>query len=138
MKIIGVLILASLSTGCMYELQRAWGCNNVGFFGCKDKAQPRTADDVPPTLRKAEGRPSVLTNSRGEHYYTGTPTYVPLIDDCLALGGTRGACIEALPPDELKKLEAEEARRGAMRRAQMRGRRAHEVFGGRREVPDER
>ncbi len=138
MKIIVVLILANLCTGCMYELQRAWGCNNVGIFGCKDKAQPRTADDVPPTLRKAEGRPSVLTNSRGEHYYIGTPTYVPLIDDCLALGGTRGACIEALPPDELKKLEAEEARRGATRRAQMRGRRAHEVFGGRREVPVER
>ena len=86
----------------------------------------------------AEEQPSVLTNGRGERYYPGTPTYVPLIDDCLALGGTRGACIEALPPDELKKLEAEEARRGAMRRAQMRARRSYEVFGGRREVLDER
>ena len=64
-------------------------------------------------IASAEEQP-VLTNSRGERYYPGTPTYVPLIDDCLALGGTRGACIEALPPDELKKLEAEEARRGAM------------------------
>ena len=74
---------------------------------------------------------TVLTNSRGERYHPGTPTYVPLIDDCLALGGTRPDCIEALPPDELKKLEAEEARRGAMRRAQLRARRGHEVFGGR-------
>ncbi len=88
-------------------------------------------------IASAEEQP-VLTNSRGERYYPGTPTYVPLIDDCLALGGTRGACIEALPPDELKKLEAEEARRGAMRRAQMRVRRSYEVFGRRREVPDER
>ena len=130
MKIIVVLILASLSTGCMYELQRAWGCNNVGFFGCKDKAQPRTADDVPPTLSKAEGRSGVLTNSRGERYYPGTPSYVPLIDNCIIAGGTRAECIEALPPEELKKLEAVEAERGAIVREQMRARRGHDVFGG--------
>ncbi len=131
MKIIVALILANLCTGCMYELQRAWGCSNVGIFGCKDKAQPRTADDVPPTLRKAEGRP-VLTNSRGERYYPGTPSYVPLIDNCIIAGGTRGDCIKALPSDELKKLEAVEAERGAVLREQMGARRGHEMFGGER------
>ena len=48
----------------------------------------------------------------------------------------RADCIAALPPDELKKLEAKEAKRGAMRREQMRARRGHEVFGGRREPGD--
>jgi hypothetical protein len=61
----------------------------------------------------------VLTNSRGEPYYPGTPSYVPLIDDCIVAGGTRAKCIEALPADELKKLEAAEAERGAMLREQM-------------------
>ena len=135
MKIIVTLILASLCTGCMFEAQRAFGCNNVGIFGCKDKAQPRTPDNGPP-LRKAEGRP-VLTNSRGERYQPGTPSYVPLIDNCIIAGGSRNDCIEALPPDELKKLEEGEAKGAAMRREQMGARRGYEVFGGRREVPDE-
>jgi hypothetical protein len=40
MKYAVMLILAScLCTGCMFEAQRAFGCNNVGVFGCKDKAQ---------------------------------------------------------------------------------------------------
>ncbi len=87
-------------------------------------------------IASAEEQP-VLTNSRGERYYPGTPTYVPLIDDCLVLGGTRGECIEALPPEELKKLEAAEAERGVILREQMKARLGHEVFGGKREVPVE-
>ena len=67
MRALIIALLLSLCTGCMFEAQRAVGCNNVGIFGCKDKAQPRTPDDGPP-LRKAEGRTSVLTNSRGERY----------------------------------------------------------------------
>ena len=143
MKIALVLILASFS-GCMYEWQRASGCNNVGVFGCKDKG-----GDLPnpgaPLPREAHGRlgtevgpeSEVLTNSHGERYYPGTPSYVPLIDNCIIAGGTRGECIEALPPEELKKLEAVEAERGAILREQMRARQAHDVFGGRREVPGE-
>jgi hypothetical protein len=52
-----------------------------------------------------------------------------LIDNCIMAGGSRNDCIEALPPDELRKLEAAEAERGAMRREQMRARRGHDVFG---------
>ena len=58
---------------------------------------------------------------------------MPLIDNCIIAGGIRGECIEALPPEELAKLEAAEAERGAMRREQMRARRGYDVFGGRRE-----
>ncbi len=64
MKYAVILILASLCTGCMFEAQRALGCNNVGVFGCKDKAQPPTSDGPP--LRQAEGRRGVLTNSRAQ------------------------------------------------------------------------
>ena len=64
----------------------------------------------------------VLTNSQGERYHPGTPSYAPLIDDCIVAGGSRTECIEALPPEELKKLEAAEAERGATLREQMRAR----------------
>ena len=111
MKYIVTLILASLCAGCLFEAQRALGCNNVGVFGCKDKVQPPNTDG--PLPRRAEGRPSVLTNSRGERYYPGTPSWVPLIDNCMIAGGTRTDCIEALPPEELEKLEASEAKQGA-------------------------
>ncbi len=77
MKFFIALILASFCTGCMFEAQRAFGCNNVGVFGCKDKAQPPTSGGPP--LRTAEGRRSVLTNGRGEPYRPGTPS-VPLVD----------------------------------------------------------
>ncbi len=143
MKIALVLILTSLS-GCRYEWQRAWGCNNVGLFGCKDTGGDPPNPNVP-LPREAYGRPGtevgaeseVLTNSRGERYYPGTPSYVPLIDNCIIAGGIRGECIKALPPEELRKLEAAEAERGAILREQMRAGRGHDVFGGRREVPDE-
>jgi len=131
LKIIVALILAVLCTGCMFEAQRALGCNNVGVFGCKDEAQP--VDTEAPIPRKAEGRPSVMSS----RYRPGTPSWVLLIDNCIMAGGSRNDCIEALPPDELKKLEEWEAEVAAMRREQMGARRGYEVFGGRREVPDE-
>ncbi len=84
MKFFIALILASLCSGCMFEAQRALGCNNVGVFGCRDKAQPSTSE-VPP-LRKAEGRWSVLTNSRGELYR------------CLPEQRNVDACIEIYQP----------------------------------------
>jgi hypothetical protein len=73
----------------------------------------------------------VITTSDGSRYesgshYPGTPSYVPLIDACLSEGGSRGECIESLPPEELAKLEAEEARRGAMRRRQIQWRQAYD------------
>ncbi len=65
MRALIIAVLLSLSTGCMFEAQRALGCNNVGVFGCKDKAHPPTADGPP--LRRAEGRRSVPTNSRAQN-----------------------------------------------------------------------
>jgi hypothetical protein len=47
----------------------------------------------------------VLTNSRGETYLPGTPSWVPLVDDCMAAGGNRTDCTNNLPPDELAKLQ---------------------------------
>ena len=85
----------------MFEAERAFGCGNVGVFGCKDKAQPPISDGPP--LRKAEERRSVLTNSRGELYSPGTPS-VPLVDDCLRVGSNRTDCIDNLPPEELEKF----------------------------------
>ena len=38
-------------------------------------------------------------------YIPGTPSWVPLIDACMASGGLRGDCINALPAEELHKLE---------------------------------
>ncbi len=64
-------------------------------------------------------QPPVLVNSSGETYLPGTPSWVALIDDCMSYGGTRGECIDALPPEELSKLKAMEGERGAMRRQQM-------------------
>ena len=61
----------------------------------------------------------VITNSAGQIYNPGTPSWVPLIDDCMNAGGTRSECIATLPPEELAKLEAWEAQVGAMRREQM-------------------
>jgi hypothetical protein len=67
-------------------------------------------------------QPPVIVNSAGEPYLPGTPSWVPLIDDCMAGGGSRGECIEALPPEELAKLEAWEAERADLRRTQMKAR----------------
>ena len=102
MKFIVVLILASLFT---FETERAFGNNSVAVFEYKDEAQPE--DEV---------QTSVLTNSRGERYRPGTPSWVPLIDNCMIAGGTRSGCIEALPPKELDKLEAWEQRHSHWRR----------------------
>jgi len=61
----------------------------------------------------------VITNSAGETYQSGTPSFVLLIDDCMSAGGSRNECIAALPPESLARLEAMEAERGAMRRQQV-------------------
>ena len=60
----------------------------------------------------------ILTNSAGERYHPGTPSWVPLVDDCLAAGGNRTDCIDNLPPEELTKFREWEARnrRGRHRR----------------------
>ena len=52
----------------------------------------------------------VLTNSRGETYLPGTPSWVLLVDDCMAAGGNRTDCSNNLPPDELAKLQRWEQR----------------------------
>lgn len=53
----------------------------------------------------------VITTSDEEIIYPGSLSWVPLINDCMKAGGTRNECIAALPPEELAKLEAWEARR---------------------------
>jgi hypothetical protein len=54
----------------------------------------------------------ILTNSAGETYRPGTPSWVPLIDDCMRAGGDRNDCIDALPPEELEKFQEWERARG--------------------------
>jgi hypothetical protein len=81
-------------------------------------------------MRDPNQQPVVNTDDGGS-YSTGshnpnTPSYVPLIDACLSKGESRSECIESLPPEELAKLEAEEARRGAMRRRQMQWRQPYD------------
>jgi hypothetical protein len=61
----------------------------------------------------------VLTNSAGQTHDPAIPSWVPLIDDCMNAGGSRGECIAALPPEELARLEAWETGQGAQRRSQM-------------------
>jgi hypothetical protein len=47
----------------------------------------------------------VITDSTGHVYPPGNSTWVPLVDDCMAEGGSRRYCIENLPPEERAKLE---------------------------------
>lgn len=72
----------------------------------------------------------IITTSTGGIYQRGTPSYVPLIDECMSAGGTRGECIHVLPPEELAKLQAMEAEHAAMRRPQMKTRSALNSEGG--------
>ncbi len=55
-----------------------------------------------------------LAGAQGEEW-----PWEPPMAECMAEGGTRGDCIEALPPEVLAELEAWEAQNGVMRRAQM-------------------
>ena len=68
-----------------------------------------------------------LTSETG--YTPGTPPWIPLIDACKANGGTRGECIESLPPDMLEALESWEREIAIRRRALMRTRQGAEAFG---------
>jgi hypothetical protein len=60
-------------------------------------------------------------------YKPGTPPWVPAIDDCMNAGGSRGDCIEALPPDLYKALTDWERRTGEQRRGWAEMRRQHPV-----------
>ena len=68
------------------------------------KSRPPWADKPDPN------QTPVLTNSNGERYRPGTPSWVPIVDDCLRAGGNRTVCIESLPPEELRKFREWEAR----------------------------
>jgi hypothetical protein len=50
-------------------------------------------------------------------YVPGTPGWVSLIDACMARGGGRKDCIEALPPEMYAEFPAREQGRAAERRA---------------------
>lgn len=52
-------------------------------------------------------------------YISGTPPWVPLIDQCMNAGGARNDCIAALPPDMHAAFIADERARAAERRALM-------------------
>lgn len=79
-----VLVLAGcLCQGCMFEAQRAFGCNDVGLFGCKDEVPPPSSHESPP--REAEARAGVLSNNRDE-------------TDCLPEQREVDACIEIYQP----------------------------------------
>ena len=74
------LALIIISSGCLFWFD----------FGSSAAADNKPALVSPPTQK----------------YVPGTPSWVPLIDTCMATGGRRADCIEALPPEELQKLEA--------------------------------
>ena len=61
----------------------------------------------------------VITNSAGERYHTGTPSWVPLVDDCLREGGNRTDCIDSLPAEELEKFHEWEQNNRRMRHRKM-------------------
>lgn len=73
-----------------------------------------------------DGQPEVTTESG---YVPGTPPWVPLIDDCMARGGTRSDCIESLPPEVLEAFETSEREGAARRRALLQNRNGAETFG---------
>jgi hypothetical protein len=74
-----------------------------------------------------EDRQPEITTESG--YVPGTPPWVPLIDECMARGGTRSECIESLPPEVLEELEVSEREVAARRRALMRSRDGQQAFG---------
>lgn len=74
-----------------------------------------------------EEQQSEITTESG--YVPGTPPWVPLIDDCMARGGTRSECIESLPPEVLEELEVSEGEVAARRRELMRNRNGEQAFG---------
>lgn len=67
-------------------------------------------------------QPPVLMSPDGYPYRPGTPSWVPLIDACMARGGQRNQCIEGLPSEELEKFLRWEQ-----------GQRRHELIRERRE-----
>lgn len=67
-----------------------------------------------PSLKEKSKNAPVLISPEGYPYKTGTPSWVPLIDACMANGGQRDACINGLPErelDEFLKWEQQHQRR---------------------------
>ena len=88
MKLLGCVALVALA-GC-----HPWFASR---FPWEDAPDP----DTPP----------VLTNDQGTQYVPGTPSWVPLIDNCMIAGGTRAECIDRLPEaDKERYLEWERAK----------------------------
>lgn len=56
------------------------------------------------SLQKKPETPPVLMSPDGYPYEAGTPSWVPLIDACIANGGKRSDCIEGLPVQEYEKF----------------------------------
>ena len=70
------------------------------------------------SLKEKPEMPPVLVSPEGYPYRTGTPSWVPLIDACMANGGQRDVCIEELPEQELEKfLKWEQRRRDLLERS---------------------
>lgn len=112
-----VLLALSGLQGC-FGLQRAWGCSDPGFFGCKDKVTESPEMEQPPAaLKRAPGRGRVeaATSDDGRYLEGHEYPWSRLLDDCLATGQTRTECFAELPPDILELYEAWETENAAER-----------------------
>jgi hypothetical protein len=73
-----------------------------------------------PWFRMGPGAPAdqepILTSSESMKYFPGTPSWIPLIDQCITAGDDRNTCIENLPPDEKEKFDEWERERLESRR----------------------
>ncbi len=123
--VLAILLALSTLQSC-FKMQKTFGCNNTGIFGCKD--QPSEIQPPDQELRRAPpgGRVPPRPDQQGQAAEVATGRYLegheypwsqPL-DDCMAAGGLRTECFENLPPDILAQFEAWEAERAAMRRRQ--------------------
>ena len=113
-------------------LQRAAGCSNPGFFGCKDKGPvPSEIVQPPADLKRAppDGRPREAPASDSRYQEGHEYPWSRLVDDCMAAGGTRIECFASLPPDILEQFEAWEAEEAAQRSQQIRQRSRQPSFG---------
>ena len=125
-----VLALGSLQ-GC-FGLQRAWGCNNPGILGCKDKGpEPSEITQPPDGLKRAPpgGRAQRAPVGDGRYLEGHEYPWSRPLDDCMAAGGTRTECFASLPPDILEQFEAWEAERAAQRHRQFQQRSRQPSFG---------
>lgn len=70
----------------------------LGVSGC----HPWFKSDF--SLKEKPEMAPVLVSPDGYPYNVGTPSWVPLIDACMANGGQRDVCTEELPEQELEKF----------------------------------